>query len=521
MSKLNHVVVALELNSASIRTENFLGREFVVAPAVLVRSQVLHNNLGVTLLPAAEITADWAKNWNGIPVLVGPHPTLRGVPVSGREPVLWNERWAGWIFNAKMVQESEHVRHLAGEVWLDKSRAAAVNGLQEVLDKLGAGEKVELSTGFNVAVDPTGGVFQGTAYEAVMHPDGADHLVISTEMTGACSVSDGCGLGVNKFEGIPPMETNTKSIPATETPKELSMWDKIKARFSQQRESAENSIKRKVEIDEFFRSLNELPASDTDRQLKLSADLQDTYGSRGQVCIADVYSDTKQVVFWLMTPLGSSPQGTEYYRANYTEGSDGGYTFDEPVMVRRKTVYEPVGNEAGKPSSGTATNCGCASTEEATMSEQNKEKSAIEKLTETVGNLATAVQTVVADVASIKEAAKADENPAIAGLKQSIGEIMDRLDSMKGVTETAVQERERERQSLVTKLAGHYRCTFTAEELETKPLVELRKIDEMVTGNNYSGKGGPRSGSANNSNEEQRYAAPKPYYEKDKTEGGK
>src|SRR5689334_10129424 len=108
------VDVAVHLQGVG-RSEQFLGREFLVAPAVLVRSQVLHNNLGVMLLPSEDITEEWAKAWNGIPVLVGPHPTERGVHVSGRTPHLWNERCAGWIFNAKSVQESEGVRHLAGE----------------------------------------------------------------------------------------------------------------------------------------------------------------------------------------------------------------------------------------------------------------------------------------------------------------------------------------------------------------------------------------------------------------------
>src|SRR4051812_835752 len=136
MPESNQIVVALELNQPKARTEKFLDREFTVVPAVLVRSQVLRNNLGVTYLPAEDITEDWAGTWNGIPVLVGPHPSMRGVPVSGRSPQLWNERCAGWIFNAKTVQETETIRHLAAEVWLDNSRASAVEGMQAVLNKL-------------------------------------------------------------------------------------------------------------------------------------------------------------------------------------------------------------------------------------------------------------------------------------------------------------------------------------------------------------------------------------------------
>jgi hypothetical protein len=182
---------------ATVRTETFQGRTFRVVPAVLVRSQVLRNNLGVAFLPADEITDEWAEQWNGIPVLVGPHPSQHGHSVSGRTPELWDARGAGWVFNAGAEQESPQVRRLVAEVWLDIARAAAVQGLREILNRINSGQTVELSTGFHTCIEPRAGHFQGEPFELVMHPINPDHLVISTEMTGACSVRDGCGLGAN------------------------------------------------------------------------------------------------------------------------------------------------------------------------------------------------------------------------------------------------------------------------------------------------------------------------------------
>lgn len=526
---LNQIVVAVELSGSKIRNENFLGREFCVVPAVLVRSQVLRNNLGVTYLPAAELTSDWAGVWNGIPVLVGPHPTQRGVPMSGRDPQLWNERCAGWIFHAKIGEEGSEVRHLAGEVWLDRSRASAVDGLQSVLDKLEAGERVELSTGFQAQLVATQGNFQGTAYEAIMHPAGADHLVISTEMTGACSVSDGCGLGVNKYEGTPPMENidtpapeaGTKTGGATEPPKteaaEQSLWSKVKARLLGQRETVDNSIEAKFKIDEHYRALNTLPVSDMEKQMRLRAALQEKLGDNGEVIIADVFTADSIVIFWMITPFGPEPQGSNYFRVSFSEGTDGAITFGDHVKVRRVTAYEPVGNAADEPSS-TATNCNCAPKEGATMSDKNKDEgSDLATLMKAIGDLTSTVANLATDVATIKKAAESDPNPAIAGLKKTIGDLAGQVEQFKGITQTAVQERERERQNLVTSLAGNYRCAFSAEELETKPLDELRKLAEMAAGSDYQGKGGPRG--ANNS-ADQRFAETVPYWEK-KKEGGR
>lgn len=532
MPESNQIVVTLELNQPKARTEKFLDREFTVVPAVLVRSQVLRNNLGVTYLPAEDITEDWAGIWNGIPVLVGPHPSQRGVPVSGRSPQLWNERCAGWIFNAKAVQETETIRHLGAEVWLDNARASAVEGMAAVLDKLAIGERVELSTGFLINLAETPGVFEGTAYEAVIHPNGADHLVISTEMTGACSVSDGCGLGVNKYEGTMPGDEGTRTGGAAEekpAANEQSLWSKIKARFSKEREAVENAIEEKIKIDEVFRATHALPVSDNEMQSRIRSALQKKMGATGDVVIADMFTAENLVIFWMFTPFGPQPQGPMYYRASYSVDAEGDdFTFTEPEKVMRVTAYEPyVGTNENpdKPSSSTATNCNCAPTEGATMSDKNKnqevENAGIDALTKVVTDLATAVQALASDVAGIKKAAEQDPNPAIAGLKKEIGALVGQVASMKGITESAVEERERERQSLVNELAGNYRCAFTAEELEAKPLVELRKLAEMSKGADFSGRGGPRGAQNNGNSGDQRFADTTPYWKKDKTEGGK
>lgn len=200
---------------APARTVNWMGRPFRVVPAVLVRSQVLHNNLGRTFLPADEITEEWADSWNGIPVLIGPHPAVRGVAASGRNPEILNARGAGWIFAARANHAQDGARRLTGEVWLDTSRVDAVPGLSAVLAAVDAGQPVELSTGFATTPEQRTGNFQGQQYDWILHPQGADHLVISTEMTGACSVSDGCGLGVNCQCGGTCMSTKAQDAPVT------------------------------------------------------------------------------------------------------------------------------------------------------------------------------------------------------------------------------------------------------------------------------------------------------------------
>ena len=54
--------------------------------------------------------------------------------------------------------------------------------------------------------------------------------------------------------------------------------------------------------------------------------------------------------------------------------------------------------------------------------------------------------------------------------------------SVRGITKAAIDERERERQHLVRALAVDKRVPFSAYELETKPIEELRKLADLAQG---------------------------------------
>lgn len=134
----------------------------------------------------------------------------------------------------------------------------------------------------------------------------------------------------------------------------------------------------------------------------------------------------------------------------------------------------------------------------------NELASAVATLTTLVQNLTTRVEALA------KESAPAE----VAGLKKTVGDLAAQFEKMQGVTKAAIDERERERQYLVHELAGNHRVPFSAAELETKPIEELRKLSTMVSVENFAGKGGPGG-----QREEARFAEPRPYWEQDKKEG--
>lgn len=490
------------------RTATFMGRTFRVVPAVLVRSQVLRNNLGTSFLPADEITDAWAEMWNGIPVLVGEHPRHMGESISGRSPELWDARVVGWIFNAKVEQESASVRKLVGEVWLDESRAAVVTGFQAVLDHLAAGDVVELSTGFPTQTEPQAGQFGEEAYELVMHPVGADHLVISVDMTGACSVRHGCGLGAQEEERTSMNDPHPKGLLHR-----IADW--LSPRATRQLEHRPFA----AHVQRLLDAWNEMHPSDQDRHDMLRAALKDRFGGADtEIVVADVFSDTREVVFWFSTPMGPIPRGAQFFRTVWTETADHKFTFAEPERVIRHTAYTPVSSDAA-PAASAAGNTDSQGEEH--MSSDTKDLTALTaqvgEVAKTMGEVAKAVATLTQDVTQLKEAAKTDPNPAIAGLKQSIADLAAQFRTMKGVTESAVAERERERQELVRKLVGHYRIPFGLEDLEAKPIEELRKLQQMVETENWAGRGGPSGGAGGN---ESVFMEPVPYFKKQEKKGG-
>ena len=249
-----------------------MGRTFRVFPAVLVREQVLHNNLGRTFLPFDEIQAS-ADAWNGTPVVVR-HPNGR----SGRDPKVLNRTGAGWIFGARAENGS-----LKGEVWLELDRIRAMQDVGAMVENAEAGEIGEVSTGFGTVLVEQQGIHGGERYDVVMTRIQPDHLALLPDEVGACSVADGCGLARNAAgacncgcggEAMAEQQTDetVEALEATteETPAEVS------ANASEGDAPAADSTASPEEVD--MADHNDTARNESDTIRALRAELRDTRG---------------------------------------------------------------------------------------------------------------------------------------------------------------------------------------------------------------------------------------------------
>jgi len=464
--------------SGPAREEVYLGTTYTVLPAVLVKSQVLNNNLGACYLPPEVFTDDWAKDVNNSPVLIGPHPSLMGKPTSAKSPEIQNARGAGFLFHAKVEDDS-----LKADVFLDASRVDEVEGLDVVLEKVADGGVPEISTGFAAMAEQKKGIAGNQAYDLVLYPNGYDHLAVfdNEETVGACSVEDGCGLGVHsRQDGEPSTEVN--GMEKTGSRSKILAFLKSVVGFG----DAENE-------------------SDRDRNALLTAALTESFAGIGQeIWIVDVFTDEGEVVFELW---GAGADGGPF-RTTFEISEEGEVTLGAPVEVRRITTYEPVTNADStlSPTEGEVSAMkrqeviaqlkgnGCPLSDErlegmddeelVAMNEALGKKAApaAEAKTEPIEN-AQAEPTDTPDVAATLVALQA----SIEGLKTN---VETQLATFGEAMAPAVAEIEAEKTSLVAELAANEKVPFDEAELTPKPIEELRKLSAMSRGSDYTARAG-------------------------------
>ena len=172
---------------AQLRTETHEGREYLVAPVVMLVEGVHNGELVRAKTLAASVPA-----WNGRPILLD-HPDLvGGVPVSANTPSVLADQQIGLVFDARMDGDGSR---LLAEAWLDLEKIAEMGGdAERVLNAIREQEPVEVSTGYYAQINQERGDFGGESYAGVQTFLQADHLAILTDQDGACDWGDGCGI---------------------------------------------------------------------------------------------------------------------------------------------------------------------------------------------------------------------------------------------------------------------------------------------------------------------------------------
>lgn len=182
---------ALETNQ--LETRQLDGKEYVVAPAVVIVEGVLNG----IYAPAEEI-GDFFQSWNGRPLPLR-HPQKDGVNLSANSPAIVETQVLGQFWNATFDG-----KRIKGEMWFDVEKINRLGGdALTVLERIQAGEPVEVSTAYWAEEDAIAGEFGGQAYTSIARNLRPDHIALLPDEKGACDWADGCGVPrVNKEQAM-------------------------------------------------------------------------------------------------------------------------------------------------------------------------------------------------------------------------------------------------------------------------------------------------------------------------------
>jgi hypothetical protein len=187
----DHLFSALVANiTGKTRRQTLDGVEYLIAPVVMIRQQVLSGSEGPLFYPLEEITLNFSA-WNGMPLMDG-HPFSNGHPVSAKDAGLIEKSGLGVVKNSKVDGKLE------AEAWFDVEKTRRIR--VEILHALNEGKPIEVSTGLFTRSEraPEGANHEGTPYDFIARDYQPDHLAVLINETGACSLEDGCGILANR-----------------------------------------------------------------------------------------------------------------------------------------------------------------------------------------------------------------------------------------------------------------------------------------------------------------------------------
>ena len=175
-----------------VRRERLNGREYVVAPVSMIVPGVLNGSKG-RLFYSPQETSRNVDAWNGVPLTDGHPLDDAGNPISARSPEASKSHLG-------VVYAANYQNKLVAEGWVDVELAKKSDRGKAILNKLDAGQRIELSTGLftNNVKAPPGASYFGRPYDYVAKDYRPDHLAILLDQRGACSLTDGCGVLVNQ-----------------------------------------------------------------------------------------------------------------------------------------------------------------------------------------------------------------------------------------------------------------------------------------------------------------------------------
>jgi len=194
--------IVANLDNRSLKKKKLKGRDYYVAPVVLMTHAVHEGSKGPLYYPDTELEK-WTPSWNHKPITNG-HPMKGGVAVSASDSDIMEELELGFLLNSKWDGKQR------SSAWIDIENARIK--FPRFLEKMEKKEPIEVSTGLMVDEVEGEGEYEGKKFRAIAKNHRPDHLAILMDSIGACSIKDGGGLFQLNEAGIETLMNHEKSL---------------------------------------------------------------------------------------------------------------------------------------------------------------------------------------------------------------------------------------------------------------------------------------------------------------------
>jgi hypothetical protein len=486
--------VLLKGTTGKVRMETFKGREHFVVPVVGLKEGVVWPvNSGEPEYVTRQAMAKAPDGWNGRPVFVD-HPPEDGEQLSSNTPRLLERLQFGYLFNSKFNEDQ-----IEFEAWLDPLLAQDVGEeAVRIIERLVAGEVVEVSVGAIVVCERRSGKFKGQEYVLVWKEITQDHLAMLPEgMEGACSVAMGCGAQRHASahiikDNVLMREEEVQEVPNTAVDKSIYM--QLKSFLTTMRGS-------KIEL------------SDQDLRTALRMILEKN--DPGFAGIVSVFPTEKSVVYESLSDGNFS-----MFRRGYDMGEDGKLSLSEGrEEVRSEVTYVAASAAPSAPP------CGCHSQKEGSMTKaaalaaliasgqfQESDRPVLEKIDEAhlVTMAGSKKQPGVEEVQPgapkpspaqtnpqqpaqtmpSPDNPKPGQNPAPKTLASFLSELPD---DAREVVQDGLRLRNEKKTSIIAAIKQNSRNPYTDDDLNSMSIAALEKMAALAGAEvNYAGQAIPR-----------------------------
>lgn len=456
--------------TGKVRHDKMGGRDYLVAPMVMIVEGVLNGSAGPGFYPEEELNK-FPAAWNSRPVVVY-HPQVNGKPVSASDPIIIDRYGIGQVMNTRFEDGK-----LKAEAWLETDRMDEVD--DRIMEAIENNQVMELSTGLFIEADNTPGEFDGKPYDFIARNFQPDHLALLPDLKGACSVADGAGFLLNQSG-----DTLSYVFNGLEDDKKTWLKDNSDLVFR----TMSNRVAELIE--------NEMSHSNI-RSLLHSA-LQATAGNE------DIWIDEVFDSFFVYEKDG------KLWKQDYTLTDGQVEIVGSPVEVVRVTEFRTldgnfVGNRKEESMDKKKLVDGLIANAKTSWEEADREslmamnESMLAKLEPVVNEEAAAEEAPAAEAA---EEAAAEESPAEEVTNMSVKDFLDKKvpARIRSVLQNALNLHDDQKNKMIASLVANKDCKFTEEFLKTKDLEEitnlcaLSKIEVTPPAPprfNYAGQGDP------------------------------